>query len=96
MRSSFEPHRRAAAWLLPALLALTLAACAPAAAPSAAPPTQAAEPPPVAAPTQAQALAPPTAQAANPLPDDQFRPSDPAQVNLAAGRPQFVEFFAFW
>jgi len=25
-----------------------------------------------------------------------FRPSDPSAVNLAAGRVQFVEFFAYW
>jgi hypothetical protein len=27
---------------------------------------------------------------------DEFTPSDPATVNLAAGQPQLVEFFAFW
>ena len=27
---------------------------------------------------------------------DEFTPSDPAGVNLAAGQPQLVEFFAFW
>ena len=27
---------------------------------------------------------------------DEFTPSDPALVNLAAGQPQLVEFFAFW
>ena len=25
-----------------------------------------------------------------------FTPSDPATVKLAAGKPQLVEFFAFW
>lgn len=25
-----------------------------------------------------------------------FVPTDPANVNLAAGKPQLVEFFAFW
>jgi hypothetical protein len=25
-----------------------------------------------------------------------FTPTDPATVNLAAGKPQLVEFFAFW
>lgn len=35
---------------------------------------------------------PPTAEA---LKTD-FVPTDPASVNLAAGRPQFIEFFAFW
>jgi flagellar basal body-associated protein FliL len=28
--------------------------------------------------------------------DDDFHPTDPKTVNLAAGKPQFVEFFAFW
>lgn len=28
--------------------------------------------------------------------DDPFRPSDPVMVNLASGKPQLVEFFAFW
>jgi hypothetical protein len=27
---------------------------------------------------------------------DGFKVSDPTQVNLAAGYPQLVEFFAFW
>jgi len=27
---------------------------------------------------------------------EDFVPSDPATVSLAAGRPQLVEFFAFW
>jgi hypothetical protein len=35
------------------------------------------------------------AAAAPPVNDD-FHPSDPKTVNLAAGKPQFVEFFAFW
>lgn len=25
-----------------------------------------------------------------------FTPTEPKSVNLAAGKPQFVEFFAFW
>jgi hypothetical protein len=25
-----------------------------------------------------------------------FLPTDPASVNLAAGKPQLIEFFAFW
>jgi hypothetical protein len=51
--------------------------------------------------TSAQALAtvapakPPT-QAAQPVIATEFTPSNPAQVSLAAGRPQFVEFFASW
>jgi len=28
--------------------------------------------------------------------NDDFHPTDPKTVNLAAGKPQFVEFFAFW
>jgi PBP1b-binding outer membrane lipoprotein LpoB len=31
-----------------------------------------------------------------PVIDNEFHPSDPTTVSLAAGRPQFVEFFAFW
>ncbi len=27
---------------------------------------------------------------------DPYRPADPANVALAAGRPQLIEFFAFW
>lgn len=27
---------------------------------------------------------------------NEFRPTDPALVSLVAGRPQFIEFFAFW
>jgi outer membrane biogenesis lipoprotein LolB len=26
----------------------------------------------------------------------EFTPTDPTTVNLALGKPQFVEFFAFW
>jgi hypothetical protein len=39
-------------------------------------------------------LAPPTATAF--VISDEFTPTDPATVNLAAGQPQLVEFFAFW
>jgi hypothetical protein len=47
--------------------------------------------------TTAELLAvPPTQPAVQPLIDNEFRPSDPAQVNLAAGQPQLIEFFAFW
>jgi hypothetical protein len=60
-------------------------------------PTQA--PPPTAAPTIAPTDIPqPTAaviQDTRPVVDG-FKVSDPATVNLAAGAPQFVEFFAFW
>lgn len=34
--------------------------------------------------------------AATPSINDDFHPTDPKTVNLAAGKPQFVEFFAFW
>ncbi len=37
-----------------------------------------------------------TPEAAPPAANDDFRPTDPAAVSLAAGRPQLVEFFAFW
>jgi hypothetical protein len=39
-------------------------------------------------------IAPPTATAF--VISEDFTPSDPASVNLAAGKPQLVEFFAFW
>jgi hypothetical protein len=52
-----------------------------------------ADPPTQAAPTEQVA---PTEQAAGPALDNEFHPSDPATVSLATGRPQFVEFFAFW
>lgn len=29
-------------------------------------------------------------------PDRDFQPTDPAGVELAAGRPKLIEFFAFW
>ncbi|MGH2522648.1 MAG: hypothetical protein ACRDH2_09115 [Anaerolineales bacterium] len=64
-----------------ALMALGLTACAPAAG------------------TQAPAQAAPTAQgeapAATPGAKTDFTPNDPATVNLALGRPQLVEFFAY-
>jgi hypothetical protein len=51
-------------------------------------------------PTEAPATAPPT-EAPTQAPtafviSDEFTPSDPEIVNLAAGQPQLVEFFAFW
>lgn len=80
-----------------ALLVLALAACAPAAAPaSQAAPTQQIVP---AQATAAQAQSQPLATVVappQPVIASDFTPSDPAQVRLAAGRPQLVEFFAFW
>jgi hypothetical protein len=34
--------------------------------------------------------------ATEPVIKTEFTPTDPATVNLAAGKPQLVEFFAFW
>jgi hypothetical protein len=78
------------------LLSLLLSACASAApAPTEAP---AVTQPPAAAPTSSEARAVPTDAPAPtaPVVKTDFTPTDPATVNLAAGRPQFVEFFAFW
>jgi len=71
--------------LLTTLLSVILSACA------AATPAPAAIAPQGPAPTQ-PASAPTTA----PVIKTEFTPTDPATVNLAAGKPQFVEFFAFW
>jgi hypothetical protein len=61
---------------------------APTTAPANAVPTaEAPTAPPAEAPTQA-----PTAFVIS----DEFTPSDPETVSLAAGKPQLVEFFAFW
>lgn len=38
---------------------------------------------------------PTAAQPAKPI-SKEFTPSDPKNVKLAAGKPQLVEFFAFW
>ena len=66
--------------------------------------------PAVSQPTQAPAVSQPTsapvvvntappqptaAQPAKPI-SKEFTPSDPKNVKLAAGKPQLVEFFAFW
>ena len=66
------------------LVSLLLSACATAA--------PAATAPPLAAPTSAPAAAPTSA----PVIKTEFTPTDPTTVNLALGKPQFVEFFAFW
>lgn len=64
------------------------------------PPAPTAEPPTAApAPTAAPTAAPqPTAMVIQDTRSvvDGFKVSDPTTVNLAAGAPQFVEFFAFW
>ena len=67
------------------LVSLLLSACA-AGTPAATAPTQA---PPL---THAPAAAPTSA----PVIKTEFTPTDPTTVNLALGKPQFVEFFAFW
>jgi len=76
-------------------------------APAVSQPTQS---PAVSQPTQAPAVSQPTsapvvvntappqptaAQPAKPI-SKEFTPSDPKNVKLAAGKPQLVEFFAFW
>lgn len=86
------------------ILSWALAACAPAAiatpTPLAAVPTQAPTAAPVATaiqpttaamePTLAPSPAPPTAVVIK----DEFTPTDPTTVNLALGKPQFVEFYS--
>jgi hypothetical protein len=71
-----------------ALAALILSACGPAPAPPEATIPQPTAPPPTAAPATATAAALPA--------DRPFVATDPGAVQLAAGRPQLVEFFAFW
>ena len=71
--------------LLMTLLSVILPACA------AANPAPAAIAPQGPAPTQ-----PAVVPTASPVIKTEFTPTDPATVNLAAGKPQFVEFFAFW
>jgi hypothetical protein len=71
--------------LLFALFTLVLAACAAPASETAAPPTSAS--------TLAVADA---AAAATKTPRLHLEATDPATVSLAAGKPQLVEFFAFW
>jgi hypothetical protein len=78
-------------WMALLIGAVALAACAAPATASPAPsgvraPTESPAPRPTALPTDAGPTRDP----------DPFHPSDPAAVNLAAGRPQLVEFFAFW
>jgi hypothetical protein len=101
----FKPTRAAWVW---GVLILILAACAPAATPNPPPaiPVTPAEPASGAvnsSPTQAAAplpagstAEPPSVLPTQPVISNDFTPSDPSQVALAAGRPQLVEFFAFW
>jgi hypothetical protein len=63
----------------------------PASGPVNASPAQVAATPPTSAPVE-----PPAALPTQPAISNEFTPSDPTQVALAAGRPQLVEFFAFW
>lgn len=73
--------------LLTTLLSVILSACAAASpAPAAIAPQG---PQPASAPTEAVSATAPAIKT-------EFTPTDPATVNLAAGKPQFVEFFAFW
>ena len=51
--------------------------------------------PPQPAPPQPTAAQPTAVQPAKPI-SKEFTPSDPKSVKLAAGKPQLVEFFAFW
>ncbi len=86
------------------LAGLMIAACA-SATPSATLPAPAVntQAPVVSQPTQAPAAAaqPTTAlqstatKVVKPI-SQEFTPTDPKSVKLAAGKPQFVEFFAFW
>jgi len=67
------------------------------------PPAPAVNPqaPAVSQPTSAPAVVnatppqPPAAQLAKPI-SKEFTPSNPKNVKLNAGKPQLVEFFAFW
>lgn len=88
-------------------LSWLLAACAPAAvvtstplaaAPTFAPtlaPTMAVQPTPAVPPTAVEpTLAPSPVPATAMVIKDAFTPTDPTTVNLALGRPQFVEFYS--
>lgn len=48
------------------------------------------------APTLAPAVVAPGLPTATAAIKTEFAPTDPATVNLALGKPQLVEFFAFW
>lgn len=92
-------------WLM--MLGLLLAACAPTVvAPTTAPVAPPTSNAPAAAPTSAPATAEPTVEVqpteaveAAPTPHavkTELAATDPSTVQLAAGKPQLVEFFAFW
>ncbi len=87
---------------------LLLAACrqgaaAPTAAPTLPPPTPT-DVPATATPTEVQEASPatsppePTAEGLGPIPQgsSQLKASNPTHVDLSAGKPTLVEFFAFW
>lgn len=87
------------------IVSWVLAACAPtavatplAAAPTSAPtlaPTVAVQPTPAVLPIAAEpTLAPSPVPATAVVIKDEFTPTDPTTVNLALGRPQFVEFYS--
>lgn len=84
------------------MVSLPLAACGPAAAPTVASPAPATAPVADAPSTLGSIATPPTSPPeAAPTetifvgPGGQYA-TDPATVNLAAGRPTMVKFFAFW
>jgi len=82
------------------ITAITIAACS-TPAPTLPAPATSTKAPAAGQPTSAPVVvntAPPqptVAQAAKPI-SKEFTPSDPKNVKLAAGKPQLVEFFAFW
>lgn len=89
-------------WLL--LVGLMLVACAPATSSQVAPPapsaaTTAPSKSPTVSETATGSAAPTEAPAAAPTKKPiktELEATDPTTVKLAAGRPQLVEFFAFW
>lgn len=76
-----------------AVAAGLLAACAP---PAPTPPAAYTSPPASAAAPATEPAGSPAPTAARPPVREDFVATDPATVELAAGRPQFVEFFAFY
>lgn len=49
-----------------------------------------------AANSQVPVVVPETQTQPGPLTKSDFVPTDPKNVNLVTGRPQLIEFFAFW
>jgi hypothetical protein len=107
----YKPTRAAWVWGVLILILAACAPAATPTAPPAIPVTPAEQAAPAepasgavnASPTQAAAplpsgstAEPPTVLPTQPVISNEFTPSDPSQVALAAGRPQLVEFFAFW